>query len=165
MTFGLSTDIVLDGIRSTIGSSVITVDGVTVALRRKPEVDLWALPEITGDNYPLVALEVVSEDPGVMQGKESVQVISMGAVVAMHVVARLVDVTSAGVASPQEYIRKASQAVAAKIAATPNLSTSIVGGATWQGGGQEIASKEALREQGLVAHGHVWQFDYGTGRL
>ena len=163
MSFSRSTDVVIAGLRSTLGSTVL-VDGVTVNIRRKPETDLYALPEVNATNYPLVAIEDVSDDADAEPELETAKETSIGTTLAMHFVARYEDATSAGIATPREYCRKAIEAIDAKIGANTHLGTTILGKARWRGGGQELSAGEELRSQGLAEHTTVWQFTYGADR-
>jgi hypothetical protein len=158
------TDTILDGLRTVIGTSVI-VASASLAVRQTPETDLLLMPEVSSTNYPLVALQVVEDEPGVAPERETAKQQSVGVTVAVHAVARYEDVDShPSLATPNELCRKFSQAIDVLIGATPQLSTDIVGRGMWLGAGQEIASKDELAGQGLCAYSSVWRFDYGIDR-
>lgn len=164
MSWGQETDVILDGVRAIIGTAVI-VGTSSLAIRQTPETDLLNMPAVTSANYPLVALDVVDDSPGVAPDRESAKTQSVGVTVAMHTVIRYADVDAhPTVKHPNELARKASEAVNALIAAAPDLSLDIVGRGIWRGGGQDIATREELHAQGLCTYTGVWQFDYGVDR-
>jgi hypothetical protein len=163
MSFSRSTDVVIAGLRSTLGSTLL-VGSETAYIRRAPETDLYALPLVTATNYPLVAIEDVSDDANAEPDFETARQMSVGVTLAMHYVARIEDVTSGAIATPREYCRKCVEAIDAKIGAAPALGTSIIGKVRWRGGGQELSAAEDLRAQGLCEHTTVWQFSYGADR-
>lgn len=163
MSFTRSTDVVIAGLRSTLGSTLL-VGSETAYIRRAPETDLYALPQVTSTNYPLVAIEDISDEADAEPDMESAKTMSVGVTLAVHYVARIEDVTSGEIATPREYCRKCVEAIDAKIGAAPALGTSIIGLARWRGGGQELSAAEDLKAQGLAEHTTVWQFTYGADR-
>ncbi len=163
MSFSRSTDVVIDAMRTTLGSTLL-VDSETAYIRRTPETDLYALPQVTTTNYPLVAIEDVSDEADAEPNMESAKTVSIGVTLAMHYVCRGEDQASGNITTPREYCRKVCEAMDAKIGAAPALGTSIIGNARWRGGGQELGAVEDLRAQGLHSHTTVWQFTYGTDR-
>lgn len=162
-TFTRSTDVVIAGLRTTLGTT-LSVGSETAYIRRKPETDLYALPLVTATNYPLVAIEDVSDDADAEPEFESAQTVSVGVTLAIHFVARIEDQTSGAIATPREYCRKCIEAIDAKIGATPALGTSIIGPVRWRGGGPDLSAEEHLKAQGLCEHTTVWQFTYGADR-
>lgn len=165
MSWGQETDVILGGIRSVIGTAVI-VGTSSLAIRQTPETDLLNMPAVTSANYPLVALDVVDDSPGVAPDRESAKTQSVGVTVAMHTVIRYADVDAhPTIKHPKTLARQASEAVNVLIAGSPDLSLDIVGRGIWQGGGQEIASREDLHAQGLASYTSVWRFDYGIDRV
>ncbi len=164
MSFAQQTDAILTALRTVIGTAVI-VDSASIAIRHTPETDLFQMPAVTAANYPLVALTVLDESPGVAPERESAKLMSVGVTVAMHTVVRYADVDAhPTIKHPATLARKTSQAINAAIGATADLASNIIGQGGWQGGGQVGASREALHEQGLASYTGLWRFDYGTDR-
>ena len=159
MSFARSTDMVLSGLRTIIGSSLL-VGTSSIAIRHKPEADLYALPEVNATNYPLIALEDVGDDANTETDIESAKAMSIGVTLACHFVARVED--AAG--TPREFCRQAVEAIDGLIGSSTDLGTGIIQRARWQGGGRELSAAEDLKAQGLAEHTTVWQFSYLVDR-
>lgn len=164
MSMNLQADAVIDALRTVLGSS-ITVESASVAIRRTPETDLWALPAIGATNYPLIALEVVDEGPSDDSEYGDIKHQAQTVTVALHFVCRNEDIAVSAETSPRKFCRKAAEAIGEKIAGTPQLALADVIRARFEGTGQSIEAKDDLRGQGLAEHSVVFGFIYSTDRV
>lgn len=163
MASNWQSDTVIEAVRTIIGSA-ITVNSASIAIQAKPETDLYALPKVSSTNYPLIAIESISEDKALDESWGTVKKQAISVTLALHFVARMEDVTSAGLSSPIEFCRKACEAINEKLDATPHLGTSIVVHGAAEGNGQELESEAAMRAQGLCERTTVWTWVYTTDR-
>lgn len=164
VSMNLQADVVIDALRTVLGSS-ITVESAAVAIRHTPETDLDALPNVSATNYPLIALEVVDEGPSDDDGYGDIKHQAQTVTIALHFVGRNEDIAASTETSPRKYARKAAEAIAEKIAGTPQLGLSDVLDARFDGTGQSLEAKDHLRGQGLVEHAVVYSFIYSTDRV
>lgn len=164
MSMNLQANTVLDAIRTVVSSS-ITVESASVAIRRTPETDLWALPAVGATNYPLLALEVVEEGPSMDEAYGDIKHQAQTLTVALHFVCRNEDIAASTETSPRKFCRKAAEAVAEKIGLNATLSMSDMIDARFDGAGQSLEAKEDLRGQGLAEHAVVFSWTYLTDRV
>lgn len=163
MSLALQADAILDSLRTTLGSS-ITVESASVAIRHTPETDLWALPNISSTNYPLVALEVVDEGPSDDSDYGTIKQQAQTVTVAMHFICRNEDIAASAETSPPKFARKSAEAIAEVVGATPDLGRTDIVRTKFDGAGQSVESKADLRGQGLAEHAVVYSFVYLADR-